>query len=243
MLFEYRQQTQRLLHDAGIARYTPGDLDYYINRARGQIAGQAECIVDYASLTLVSSPAPQLEYPFSDITISASGVTAGIENVIAVRKAGWNFPPDTSIQRMYAREWEWFQNYVLPITPPTTGQPKYWAQFGQGANGTLWVNPPDGPYVLRLDAVCLPAPLAGDADPEALPYQWTDAVPIYAAYLGLLFAQNAEAAGAMFQLFDLYAKRARGAATPSVLPHQYRQGPDPVVMGRLGLQPSREGQP
>jgi hypothetical protein len=240
MLTDYQQRVRILLNDSTFARWNDDDFRRWINEARGQIAGEAECIVNYASLTLVSSPAPQLEYPFSDIVIAGTPPT-GIAGVLNVRKAGWSFPPDTSVQRMTPREWEWFQNYVLPITPPTAGQPKYWALFGQGAAGTIWVNPPDGPYVLRLDTVCYPSSLMTDADPEALPYQWTDAVPYYAAYLGYVQAQDIDRARAMMQLYQHYMQRARGTATPSVLPHQYRQAPDPMMTNRLGLPIPRAG--
>lgn len=236
MLFQYREQTRRLLGDATVARFTPGDIDFYVNQARGQIAGQAECIANLADLAI---DYPAQEYPFSAIVPSAG--TLGIGGVLTVRKITWTLPAGAGGGgRMFAREWEWFQNFVLAQAPPEYGQPRWWAQLGQGAAGTLWVNPPDGPYALRLDAVCYPAPLALDDEPEALPYQWTDAVPLYAAYLGLLYAQAGEAAANMYKLFELFVQRARANATPSVLPGQYRQAPDLMKQNRLGLARARE---
>jgi hypothetical protein len=230
MLYIYRQQVQRLLSDTVQTRFNPADLDFYINLARGQIAGEGECIRQYASLALNSG---QQQYPFSDIMFP--GGSAGIAGVFNVRMA--NYFVASGQKRITAREWEWFNEHVMNNAVPVPSAPQYWAQFGQGANGTLFFNLPDTTYTLALDTVCVPTPLETDADPEPVPYLWTDAVPYFAAYTALLTAQQQDAALGMFKLYETFVQRARAAATPSVLPGQYPQQPDPFMAGRLGVTP------
>lgn len=235
MLTQYQQITRRYLKDENFARFNNFDLRDWINQARGQIAGEAECIRNYATLA-VSGSAQQ--YLFSTIVLSTG--TTGVAGVLNVRKATWAMVTGPGQLRMYSREWEWFQNFVLGVAAPVAGQPKYWAQYGQGAGGTLFVNLLDGPYTLNLDTVCYPSALSVDGDPEPLPYQWTDAVPYYAAYIGYMTAQDTERATAMYKLYETFMQRARAAAMPSVLPHQFAQSPDLMLPGRLGIQPQKQ---
>lgn len=228
MLFQYRQQTQRLLQDQPMVKFAPGDLDFYINQARGQIAGEGECVRVYA--TLAATAATQ-QYQFSSMVIP--GGTTGVQGPLNVRMITYTIPGATGNGRMAAREWEWFNTFVLSQSAPVAGHPSVWAQFGQGASGTVFVNLLDGAYTLNLDLVCYPSPLMSDADPEALPYQWTDAVPYYAAYLGYLAAQDSQRADGLYKLYETFMQRARRTATPSVLPHQYEQAVDPVILARM----------
>lgn len=235
-LFGYRQQVQRLLADLSVARFAPGDLDSYINTARGQIAGEGECVRVYASLT-VNGAAQQ--YQFSSITLPAG--TTGVAGVLNVRMVTYQIPGTAGQVRMTSREWEWFNTFVLSNPVPVAGPPTFWCQFGQGALGTIFVNLLDQQYTLALDTVCYPSALRLDSDPEKIPYLFTDAVPYFAAYLALLQAQQADAAAGMFKLYSMFMNRARGAATPSVLPGQYEQAPDPEMANRLGLQMKAAG--
>ena len=52
-LFEYMRRTQRILRDQRVQIINPSDLIAFINEARGQIAGEAECIL---RLALFRSP-------------------------------------------------------------------------------------------------------------------------------------------------------------------------------------------
>lgn len=228
MLFAYRQQVQRLLRDTIQARFNPSDLDSYINTARGQVALEGECIRNYASLTLAIGAQ---QYPFSSIVLATG--TSGVAGVMNVRMA--TYQAAGGARRITSREWEYFNEFVLNNPVPVPGEPYEWAQYGQGAAGTLFFPLPDAYYFVNLDTVCYPLPLATDADPEAVPYAWTDAVPYYAAYVALLTAQQADAAAAMLKLYQTFAARARGFAVPSVLPHQYQQAPDPMAANRLGV--------
>jgi hypothetical protein len=236
MLFVYRQQVQRLLNDLVVARFNPGDLDFYINTARGQIAGEAECIRVYGNLAVT---APTQQYPFSAITFPAG--TVGVRGVINVRMMTFSLLGATGAVLVTPREWEYFNTFFLSQNVPQAGVPSTWSQFGQGVNGTIFINLPDTNYALNLDTVCYPSSLNTDADPEAIPYLWTDAVPYFAAYLALLTAKDGQGADNMMKLYQQFVMRARAFATPSVLSGQYEQAPDPMMSGRLGVQPMRAG--
>lgn len=237
MLTQYQQNARRILNDQGFARFFEGDLTDWINQGRGQIAGEAECVRVYASLSV---GAASRQYPFS--AISFPDGTQGVAGVINVRMVTYTTPGTALVNTVTPREWEWFNTYVLPAVPnidangnPVGSVPETWAQFGQGANGTIFVNLLDTDYTLNLDAVCYPVPLVDDDTAEAIPYLWTDAVPYYAAYLAFLTAQDADKAEAMFKLYTLFAQRARQFANPSTLTHQYEQSADPMMASRLGL--------
>ncbi len=211
-------------------------LDANINTARNQVAAQGECIRNYA-LLVVTSAAQQ--YPFSAIALATAIPPNSVASVLNVRKA--TVALGSGQTRMYSREFEWFQNYILANPVPVPGQPKYWAQYGQGVNGTLFLNLPDGPYTLTLDCACLPKPLISDTTPEAIPELWTDAVPYYAAWLSMTDLQRQADAEMMLKRFDLLMARARQTATPTVLPHQFSGGPDPMMANRLGIAPAARG--
>ena len=263
-------------------------VDSAINTARGQLALDAECVREYGTLTIVPG---QQQYNFTSIVLPAVGVqgvinvrmatyavgainpgtpvlSGGPGQVIStgpgtVLQTGPSIPTSMGNLRINAREWEWFNNYVISQPAPLPAPPKYWAQFAQGANGTLWVNFPDTQYILFLDTVCFPSPLiaggpilstgpgtvlstgpgtvlstgSGIASNEeaAIPYSWTDAVPYYAAWQILMSLQRQADANAMLQRYKEWVGRARQGATPSVLPHQYEQVPDPTIPAKLGL--------
>ncbi len=229
MLSTYLQQTQLLLSDVKEAMFNLGDLRSYINTARGQIAGETECIRVYASLPIT---APTQQYSFSSIQIPNN---IGVQGVLNVRLANFNVPGTPGATYVRPRPWEWFHLYFLSQSQPTAGAPEVFAQYGQGALGTLWFNIPDMDYTMSLDTVCFPVPLIDDTTAEAIPYLWTDAVPYYAAYFALLTAKQSDPAAEMMKLYQMFVQRARAASTPSVLPGIYQQQGDPFMANRLGI--------
>lgn len=200
----------------------------YINTARGQVAGEGECIRIYGSLALVIN---QRTYPFSAITFGGALGVSGVNNV----RTMWFQVPATPGQAwMTPRAFEWFGLYKLNNATPTAGQPQEWAQLGQGQNGTLFIDPlPDLPYVCPLDASAAPALLTNDTDPEAIPPLWQDAVPFYAAWLAFMNLQREADADKMMERYKTLMARARGIATPSVLAGQYAQAPDAAANARM----------
>lgn len=230
MLNQYLTQTAQLLQNPGAPTtlYSTSDLTGWINTARGQLAGEAECIRTMQQLTLsVGSQGP---YAFPTVA------TPGILEISNVR-LGW-YLVGSGQKRITTRSFEWFSLYEFSSPVPDTGAPKTMAQHGQGVAGTLYFSPqPDYAYTIKLDCVGLPIPLVDDSTVEAIPYLWTDAVAYFAAYLALLSAQlgvRTAEADKMFQRYQQFAQRARGAATPGVLPTDSPQIPSPVRANQLG---------
>lgn len=249
MLTNYLGVTQDLLQNpaAPTSLYNPIALTTYINIGRGQLAGEAECIRAEATLFAVIG---QRNYQFNSFNFGASAAT-GIQGALHVRRIAY----DVAIGRKWItpRPWPWFDLFNLSNPVPVSGPPQVWAQFAQGAGsqstgstsgitgnptGSFYLDPPpDQAYALMLDCVCYPIALAQDTDVEAIPYQWTDAVPYWAAWYALMSSQNqARFADAMRykQIYDDFVARARKAANPSVGRYMYEQADDPARAAKFG---------
>ncbi len=207
MLTQYETLTRALLQapSSPIALIPTATLDSYINIARNQVAADAECIRVPGVLVLASS---DQVYGFGEIAVPAG---MGVGAVITVRSAKIGSQP------IDIRPWEWFAQYHLGSG--LAGKPIRAAQQGQGVSGTLYFDPtPNSGFTVALDVVCLPIPLVNDGTPEAIPQLWTDAVPFYAAWLGMLSAQRAPDAEMMMARYRELVMRGRQLATPSQLP-------------------------
>ncbi|HEY6025842.1 MAG TPA: hypothetical protein VIV09_02995 [Pseudolabrys sp.] len=250
MLTNYQTQVQRLLQNpaAPTTLYTTADITSYINTARGQLAGEAECVRYLATINTVVG---QTAYNFSDIGTGVSA-TNGIQGIINIRQMLYGL--GTGMKWVPSRAWEWFLQYHLNNPVPQQGAPAAWSQFGQGAapgstgsvsGGTFYIDPaPDAVYTLYLDCVCYPIALADDTTKEAIPYLWIDAVPFFAAYYALLSSQtDARMADAerMMNHYTKFVERARQASNADVLRHQYSQAGDPVQANKLQIRGGTPG--
>jgi hypothetical protein len=241
----YLPQTQQLLQNpsAPTQLYSISLLTGYINTARGQLAGEGRCIRAIATLTTVPG---QRVYPFSSLNLGVPAAT-GIAGAININNV-WVVVAN-GLQILYPNEWEWFSLYYLNNILPIQALPVNWTQYGQGAappgspsgssfGGSLYLNPtPDQAYTLNCDCTCFPIPLALDADVEAIPYLFTDAVPFFAAYYALLSAQTSmrtRDAKEMLQSYEIFMARARAAANPLQLGGLYQGAPDLFKAGRMG---------
>lgn len=252
MLNAYLTQTQRLLQNpqAPTSLYSSTDLTSWINTARLQLAGEANCV---RSQSPISTIVGQAQYSFANIALGTPAVT-GIESVMNVSNIRYGV--GTGTRWIETQPWPWFSYYHLndPTygTPDANGvvggPPKVWSQYsqggaagqtGSGASGSFYINPlPDDVYVLTCDCICLPQTLAVDGDVEAIPYPWTDCVPFLAAWYALLSAQtNARIADAerMYNYYETYKDRARQAANPDLLRFQYLQGADIAQGAKFGI--------
>lgn len=219
MLNQYLQRTQLLLTDMKQELLNPAFLTMFINTARGQLAGESECVRFIGSLSTVAATQ---SYAFSAIT-----TTTGIQNVFNVRRI--NYLSGSGQQFISPLPWEWFDLYYLNNVAPVSAAPQVWAQFAQGVLGSFYLSPiPNGVFQLKLDVSCNPSALAADSDPEVIPYPWTDAVPYFAAYLSYVYAQNGEKASQMLGLYREFTDRAGKISTPAVVPYQYEPAKMPV---------------
>lgn len=237
MLTSYLTQVQRLLQNpaAPTSLYSTSDLTTYINLARGQLAGENECLRVYASLSTVAA---QQIYPFSAINTSS---VAGVEGVFNVKQITVNVA--AGAQFLHNRSFQWFNLFQISQAAPESTIPDVWAQYSQGINGSIYLYPiPDTIYTLNLDTVCLPIPLVDDTTVEAIPYPWTDCVPFFAAFYAYLSAQRRADADKMYQTYGQFAQRARGMSNSAVLRKNYPQAPDELATNRLGMPAPRGGQ-
>jgi hypothetical protein len=130
--------------------------------------------------------------------------------------------------------------------------PTRWSQYGQGAaspgapnassaTGSFWLDPiPDQPYALIADCACYPINLVSDSDVEAIPYQWTDAVPFFAAYYALMSSQTGARqadADRMMKQYEMFKTRARQQANPSLGRGMYEQTGDVIQAAKVGIKP------
>ena len=237
MLNTYILRTRNLLQLPNVGStllYSDASLITWINQARGQIAGEGECLRYHGAIATVAG---QRQYNFVDLDFGVSATT-GIAGAIHVRTILYDV--GAGQQWVAPRAWEWFQLYALNNIVPTSGPPVEWAQYGQGTTGNFSLDPiPDDVYTLSCGAVCYPIDLVLDATVEAIPYLWTDAVPYFAAYLALMSAQaSARIAEAerMFNQYNTFMERARTFSNPSVLRWQYSQANDPTQAAKIGIQ-------
>ena len=248
MLNTYLTATRSLLQLPGSnsnSLYSDADLTRFINVARGQVAGEGECIWLHGTIPTVVN---QDAYRFQDINVGVPATT-GIQGVIKI--SSLHYVVGAGQLWLTPRAWPWFSLYNRNNATPVPGPPKEWAQYGQGAapsgvtntqanGGSFYVSPiPDDVYTLNCNSVCYPQALALDSDVEAIPYFWTDAVPFFAAYFALMSAQTnarmADAANMYKGHYGEFMDRARKQSNPDVLRHQYRQSGDPAQGPKMGI--------
>jgi hypothetical protein len=231
-LTAYETLTQALLQapSSPVPLIATATLDTYINQSRLQVAAQGRCVRQYVTLPLAQG---NQVYPFSAI----AGLSTGVAGIYHIRQAWLQIPGVSGQVLMYSRPFEWFGLYALNRLSPKQDQPRRWAQFGQGEEGSIFVDPiPDLPYTLAIDALGVPAPLASDATPEAIPDIWTLAVPFYAAWWGFQSAQRQADADKMLERFEKQMALARSAANPDLMMENWSQAPDAEEANRLGTQ-------
>jgi hypothetical protein len=225
--------------------YADSDLTYFVNVARGQIAGEGECIRVMATIPTVAA---QNVYRFQDAALGVPATT-GVQGIINIRSMSYQV--GQGALWMTPRPWPWFSLYELNTPVPSSGPPTVWAQFGQGAapsgvantsinGGSFYLSPiPDDVYTLNLNSVCYPQALALDTDVEALPYFWTDCVPFFAAYFALMSAQTnarmAEAANMYKGHYEEFMDRARKQSNASTNRWQYDGAGDPAQGPKMGI--------
>lgn len=251
MLTAYQIATQALLQNPGASSplYAITDINRWINTARGQVAGDGQCI---RAIGTISTVIGQRAYNFNSIVFS----NAAIEGALSVRRI--NYSVGTGQKVVWMREYEWFDLYYLNNPVPVNGFPQHATQHQQGAaepgvgggagtagTGTFLLDPPpDAVYTLNCDCNCYPISLVDDTTVEVLPYPWTDAVPFLASYYALMSSQTSEreaqAARMYQQHYQTWLQKARGNTNPAPLGYMYEQAPNPTTANQLGLRSAEQ---
>lgn len=197
-----------------------------INNARFRVAASSGCIrvLPPSGTGQNQTVANQEVYPFSGITALVQAVP-GVSAPLAVRsvavaigvggwKPVWMRVPWTDFQARFRVYNGTFMG--------TISEPGWWAQYSQGAGGSIFLAPiPTQANPMDWDVSCLPLPLAQDTDPEAIPVPWTDAVPYWAAVLLLLKQQRTDDAKAMAMLFNADLPWAASVVCPQFISNAY----------------------
>jgi len=144
------------------------------------------------------------------------GVSA-IHGVLSIT-ASWG----ASRPMLGRKDWTTFQAKYRPWAAGWLNNPVVWAQYGQGAKGSVYLAPiPANAFNMEWDTYCVPIPLVDDTTVEAIPYPWTDAIPYYAAYLAASNAQRAQDASSNFGQYEAFMKRARSMSETPFIPDAY----------------------
>lgn len=170
----------------------------------GGFGATATALVSPVARTVVN----QEVYPFSQFNSLIAAPGSGVSNILQVHSIStiWGTFRYTLIHKSFSA----YQSYARTYTAGYQYIPTVWAQYGQGTAGSFYLYPiPNDAYQLELDCFCLPAQLNTSADPEAIPAQWSDAVPFLAAYYAYLGSQRMADAQEMWKQFQVYMKRAR----------------------------------
>jgi hypothetical protein len=80
--------------------------------------------------------------------------------------------------------WDDFQAYCRSVAVLNTSYPAVWSTLNDGSQGEVWLFPiPSQANDMEVQATCLPSPLYGESDFEAIPESFTDTIKFGAAAL------------------------------------------------------------
>ena len=104
----------------------------------------------------------------------------------------------------------------------TISQPGWYAQYGEGPLGALYLAPiPSMASPMEVDLTLIPKPLQTDDDIEPIPYPWVDAVSYWAAVMALLQQQRGEDAKSMAELFNADLPMCASVVCPQMIQTTY----------------------
>lgn len=232
MLAQYISDTQDLINDPGGQFFKLPRLISFINRSRRRVAAASGClrvippgvttepnqeiyrVEDWNSLVQTSMPGVQSILFVRSISIGIGGSWQGGDIVGGSWKPMWRRIPWSDFQarfRIYGRTFY-----------GTISDPGWWAQLGSGNSAHIYLAPiPAMKQPMELDVTCVPAPLQTDADPEPIPYPWTDAVAYWAGVMCMLQQQRNQDATALTQLFNTDLPFAASVVCPQFLSSAY----------------------
>lgn len=237
MLAQYISEVQGHLNDDQGQFFTEAKLTAYINRSRRRIAATSGCIRVIPPGTQ-TKPSREV-YPFSEWTPLVQEICPQAESILSCRSlvvgigGSWQQDADGiwsitngSWKPMWKRiVWTDFQARFRIYGGTfygTISQPGWYAQFGSGPMGALYLAPiPSIAAPMEVDLTLVPQPLLTDNDIEPIPYPWTDAVSYWAACLALMQQQRKEDAKAMTDLFNSDLPMCASVVCPQLIQNVY----------------------
>ena len=237
MLAQYIDEVQSHLNDSQGQFFTLPRLTGFINRARRRIAAVSGCL---RMIPPGAQTIPWKEvYPFARWQSLVETVCPQAESILACRSltiglgGGWTQDEDGdwsvtngSWKPMWKRLiWTDFQARFRIYGGTfigTISQPGWYAQYGEGPLGALYLAPiPTLAAPMEVDLTLIPKPLLTDDDIEPIPYPWTDAVSYWAAVLALFQQQRKEDAQAMAELFNTDLPMCAAVVCPQMIVNVY----------------------
>ena len=216
----YLPAVRSLLNDLQSQFYADATLTGFINRARTRVAATSGSI---RRLLKVATVANQEDYNFDDWQSAVQ--PTGVASILAVRsiaiaigpggwKPMWRRVPWTDFQARFRIYNGTFMG--------TISEPGWWAQYGQGIDGTVYLAPiPTQANPMELDCTCIPLDLVSDTDTEPLPVPWLEAVNYWAAILAMFQQQRLEDARALGAIFQAEMPWAAAVVCPTFVSTGY----------------------
>jgi hypothetical protein len=147
-----------------------------------------------------------------------SGV--GIRSILSIQSIAVSWGSNKPILRQI--DWSGFQAYCRSINLASTNWPTVWAQYAQGAAGSVYLFPiPSQVAQMEWDCYCQPIDLVDDDTVEAIPYPFTRAVPYYAAYQAYMSDQKRDFADYYEAKYLAELRAARADVSPAVVADFY----------------------
>lgn len=237
MLAQYITETQNLLNDNQGQFFSIPTLTNYVNRARRRVAAASGCI---RCIPPGTQTRPGIEvYAFSDWNALVQKQVPQAQSILSCRSLSvgiggqWAKDPDGnwriaggSWKPMWRRiVWTDFQarfRIYGGTFMGTISQPGWYAQYGEGPLGKLYLAPiPSMIAPFEVDLTLVPKPLLTDDDPEPIPYPWSDAVSYWSATLALMGQQRMNDAQQMVQLFNADMPMCAAVVAPQMIQNPY----------------------
>jgi hypothetical protein len=237
MLAQYIDEVQGHLNDSGAQFFTIPRLTGYINRARRRIAAVSGCIRVMPPGT--QTVPGQEKYPFAAWNALAMQVCPQAQSILSCRSlaigiggawqqddnGNWAIRQGTWKPMWKRIVWTDFQARFRIYGGTfygTISQPGWYAQYGEGPLGALYLAPiPSIAAPLEVDLTLIPKPLLTDNDVEPISYPWADAVSYWAACLALIQQQRKEDAQSMAELFNTDLPMCAAVVCPQLVMNAY----------------------
>jgi hypothetical protein len=237
MLAQYIDEVQSHLNDSQGQFFTIPRLTGFINRSRRRIAAVSGCIrmIPPGAQTI---PGKEV-YPFARWQSLVEEVVPQAQCILACRSlavglgGGWvqDADGDWAVRKgswkpLWKRlVWTDFQARFRIYGGTffgTISQPGWYAQYGEGPLGSLYLAPiPSIAAPMEVDLTLIPKPLLTDDDIEPIPYPWVDAVSYWATVLALFQQQRKEDAQAMAEVFNTDLPMCASVVCPQLIMNAY----------------------
>lgn len=181
----------------------------------------AGAVAAFTLSPFVSANPAQEVYDFATINAIIQANFPGVEEIIAIQSIAVSWGSWKPVMR-FMGAFTQFQGYCRAWNIGQTNWPTVWCQYGQGSQGSVYLFPiPSEICQMDWDCYCFPIDLQTDADPEAVPHPFTEAIPFYAAYWAYMSIKDFDSASLMLNAYNNQMREARMFVSPAMIPDLY----------------------